>query len=69
MATGCSDHERLRFRILKGENKAKSHITALEFRTADFGWQRATRIKEGPRNLPYGGNVRVVSVQPGEETG
>lgn len=51
----------------KEENEAKSHITTLEFRRADFKQQRATRLKKGLKNLLYGKRLRVVSVQPGEK--
>lgn len=33
----CSSHEMVRFRILRGGNKAKSRTTALGFRRAAFG--------------------------------
>lgn len=34
---GCRDHEMVLLRILRGGNKARSQITILEFRRADFG--------------------------------
>jgi len=34
---GCSNHEMMEFRILRGGNKAKRKITSLDFRRADFG--------------------------------
>ncbi|PKU35594.1 glycerol kinase [Limosa lapponica baueri] len=34
---GCSDHEMVEFRILRGWSRAKSKITSLDFRRADFG--------------------------------
>lgn len=34
---GCSDQEMVEFRILRRENNAKSRITTLDFRRADFG--------------------------------
>lgn len=37
---GCSDHEMVAFMILGGENEAKSRITALDFRRAEFGLLR-----------------------------
>ena len=33
---GCSDHEMVEFRILRGGRRAKSRITTLGFRRADF---------------------------------
>jgi len=35
---GCSDHEMVEFRILCGESRAISRITALDFRRANFGY-------------------------------
>lgn len=34
---GCSDHEMPEFRILRGGSRAKTRITALDFRRADIG--------------------------------
>lgn len=34
---GCNDHEVVEFRILRGESRAKSNITAMDFMRADFG--------------------------------
>ncbi|GAB0179340.1 hypothetical protein GRJ2_000399300 [Grus japonensis] len=34
---GCSDHEIVEFRILRGGSQAKSKITSLDFRRDDFG--------------------------------
>ncbi|PKU30268.1 glycerol kinase [Limosa lapponica baueri] len=34
---GCSDHEMVEFMILCGRSRAKSRITTLDFRSADFG--------------------------------
>ncbi|PKU42646.1 glycerol kinase [Limosa lapponica baueri] len=34
---GCSDYEMAEFRILHGRSRAKSRITTLNFRSADFG--------------------------------
>jgi len=34
---GYSDHEMVKFRILRGESRAISRITALDFRRANFG--------------------------------
>lgn len=36
----CSAHNVMEFRILREGNRAKSRITALDFRTADFGLYR-----------------------------
>lgn len=33
---GCSEHEMLEFRILRGENRTKSMVTVLNFRKSDF---------------------------------
>ena len=33
---GCSGHEMMEFRILRAENRAKSRITALDIKRADF---------------------------------
>jgi len=33
---GCSDHEMVEFRILRGGSRAVSRITALDFRRANF---------------------------------
>ena len=33
---GCSGHEKVKFRISRGNNKAKSRITALDFRRPEF---------------------------------
>ena len=33
---GCSDHEVVEFRILRGGSRAKSKITTLDFRKSDF---------------------------------
>lgn len=33
---GCSDHEIVEFRILRGGSKTKSRIMALDFRSAEF---------------------------------
>jgi len=34
---GCSDHEMVNFRILRGGNRAISRIEILDFRRANFG--------------------------------
>jgi len=34
---GCSDHEMVEFKMLRGRSKAISRITALDFRRANFG--------------------------------
>ncbi|GAB0206448.1 hypothetical protein GRJ2_003110400 [Grus japonensis] len=34
---GCSDHEMVEFRILRAARRARSKLTTLEFRRADFG--------------------------------
>ncbi|GAB0207196.1 hypothetical protein GRJ2_003185200 [Grus japonensis] len=34
---GCSDHEMVEFRILRAARRARSKITTLDFRRADFG--------------------------------
>jgi len=34
---GCSDHEMVKFRILREENKTKSRITALDIWREDLG--------------------------------
>ena len=34
---GCSDHEIVEFRIVRGWSRVKSKITVLDFRRADFG--------------------------------
>jgi len=38
---GCSDHEMVEFRILRGESRAKSKLTALGFRGVDFSLFKA----------------------------
>ena len=34
---GCSDHEMVEFRLLRGRSRATSRITTLDFRRANFG--------------------------------
>jgi len=34
---GCSDHERVKFKILTAVRRPHSKLTALDFRRADFG--------------------------------
>ena len=34
---GCSDHEMVKFRVLRGGDKANCRIATLDFRRADFG--------------------------------
>ncbi|GAB0205246.1 hypothetical protein GRJ2_002990200 [Grus japonensis] len=34
---GCSDHEMVEFRILRAARRARSKLTTLDFRRADFG--------------------------------
>jgi len=53
---GCSDHEMVEFRILHEGRRARSRITTLDFRRANFGlfkdllegtpWVRALKVRE-----------------------
>ncbi|GAB0208218.1 hypothetical protein GRJ2_003287500 [Grus japonensis] len=45
---GCSDHEMVEFRILRAARRARSKLTTLDFRRADFGLFRdLLKLKEG----------------------
>ncbi|GAB0209149.1 rapamycin-insensitive companion of mTOR-like [Grus japonensis] len=58
---GCSDHEMVEFRILRGRSRAISRITTLDFRRGNFGlfkdllgripWVRALEGRGCPRDL------------------
>ena len=44
----CSDHGMVKFRIVRGENKANSRITTLSFRRTDFGL-----FRDGLGRIPW----------------
>jgi len=58
---GCSDHEMVEFRILRGGSRPISRITALDFKRANFGlfkdlfggipWVRGLEGSGCPREL------------------
>jgi len=58
---GCSDHEMVEFRILRGGSRTISRIKTLDFRRANFGlfkellggipWVRTLEGRGGPREL------------------
>ncbi|GAB0175730.1 hypothetical protein GRJ2_000038200 [Grus japonensis] len=58
---GCSDHEMVEFRILRGRSRAISRITTLDFRRATFGlfkdllgripWIKVLEGRGGPRKM------------------
>ena len=43
---GCSDHERVEFKILRAARRAHSKLTTLDFRRADFGLFRDLLYRE-----------------------
>lgn len=49
---GCSDHEMMQFRILKGGSRAKSMIPSLDFRRGDLGSSRIC-LEESHERLPW----------------
>lgn len=51
---GCSNHEMVEFRLLRGGSKAKSKITSLDFRRADYGFSKDLlgRVLWGSESLP-----------------
>lgn len=42
---GCSNHEVVEFRLLRGRSKAKSKITSLDFRRADYGFSKDLLVR------------------------
>jgi len=58
---GCSDHEMVKFKLLRAARRAHSKLTTLDFRTADFGlfrdllgrvpWDKALEGRGAPGKL------------------